>query len=111
MDDVIELVVYRIKPEAQKNYVSTCIEHFRQLVMSLEGFIAYEFYQGCHDRNFFVDLVHWRSLEDAENAARQVKIIQQQPDYANYLGAFEKLELFSHFKLLKCWPKPLEKLS
>ena len=101
--EVIELVVYRIKPEQKARYVQTAIESFRQLVMGFEGFISYGFYGGSRDENLFMDFVRWQSLEHAENAAQQVKIIQQQPAYKDYLAAFEKLEIFNHFNNLKFW--------
>jgi hypothetical protein len=35
-----------------------------------------------------------------------VKVVQQKPEYKDYLDAFEKLEIFSHFSLLKSWSQP-----
>jgi len=101
--EVVELVVYKIKPEMNRVYTGRAIEQFRKLVMGFDGFISYEFYQGCRDENTFMDLVRWTSLECAEEAARQVKILQKSPEYADYLNSFESLEIFSHFGLKKAW--------
>lgn len=105
-DEVVELVVYRIKPDAKAEYVDNAIERFRRMVMAFEGFQRYDFYEGCREQNLFMDFVVWDTLEHAEAAAKAVKAvkeIQKAPEYASYLEAFEKLEVFAHFKRLKSW--------
>jgi len=42
-NEIVELVVYTVKPEMNSVYVNTTIEKFRKLVMGFEGFISYEF--------------------------------------------------------------------
>ena len=100
---IVELVVYRIKPEMQDAYVTEAIEVFRKMVMKFDGFIRYDFYQNAKDANLFMDFVQWQTLEQAEAAAEAVKSIQQAPEFAGYLAAFEKLEMFSHFNPLQSW--------
>lgn len=102
-NEIIELVVYTIKPEMHAIYVNSAIEKFRQLVMSFEGFISYEFYQSSRSENVFMDYVRWSSLECAEEAAKQVKILQKSPEYKEYVDSFESLEIFNHFSQLKAW--------
>ena len=102
-NEVIELVVYTIKHEMNSVYVNTAIEKFRKLVMSFEGFISYEFYQCSRNKNVFMDYVRWETLECAEEAAKQVKILQKAPEYIDYLDSFESLEIFNHFNKVKAW--------
>ncbi len=102
-NEIVELVVYTIKPEMNTIYINTAIEAFRELVMSFEGFISYEFYQSSRNENVFMDYVRWSSLECAEEAAKQVKILQKAPEYQEYLASFESLEIFNHFSQLKTW--------
>ena len=102
-NEIIELVVYTIKPEMNAIYVNSAIEKFRQLVMSFEGFISYEFYQSSRNENVFMDYVRWSSLECAEEAAKQVKILQKSPEYKEYVDSFESLEIFNYFSQLKAW--------
>ena len=101
--EVVELVVYKIKPDLNENYVNVAIEVFRKLVMGFDGFISYDFYRSSRDENCFMDYVRWSSLEFAEEAARQVKLAQKAPEYKEYLEAFETLEIFNHFGLVKSW--------
>ena len=101
--EVVELVVYTIKPEMNRVYVNTAIEEFRKLVMGFEGFISYEFYQSSRNRNVFMDFVRWESLKFAEEAAKQVKILQKAPEYEEYLDSFASLEIFNHFNQVKAW--------
>lgn len=102
-NEVVELVVYTIKPEMNSVYVSKAIEKFRKLVMGFEGFISYEFYQSSRSKNIFMDFVRWESLEFAEEAAKQVKIHQKIPEYKEYLDSFASLEIFNHFNKIKVW--------
>jgi heme-degrading monooxygenase HmoA len=66
--------------------------------MSFDGFISYEFFQGCKDHEVFMDLVLWDSLENAEIAALKVKEIQKESDFKEYINSFEKVEIFNYFK-------------
>lgn len=100
---IAELVVYKIKPEAEKKYITVIIDHFRKLVMSFDGFISYEFFQSCRDSLTFMDLVLWDTLENAENAAKKVKEIQHDKSFKDYIESFEKVEIFNHFQLLNLW--------
>jgi len=102
---ITELVVYKIKPETAEKYAAEIIDHFRKLVMSFDGFISYEFLQSCRDRLFFMDLVLWDTLENAENAAKKVKEIQKEERYKDYLESFEKVKIFDHFKPISLWKK------
>lgn len=103
LDNVVELVVYKIKPECVEKYSTEIIDFFRKTVMSLKGFISYEFFQNCKNENLFMDIVYWDTLENAENAAKTVKEIQKGEDFMDYINAFNGVEIFSHFKPLKKW--------
>ena len=96
-NQIAELVVYRIKSECRKEYVGEVINSFKQLVMSLKGFISYDFFQGCKDENLFMDLVFWDSLENAELEAKKVKEIQKGEEFKDYIESFESVILFNHF--------------
>jgi heme-degrading monooxygenase HmoA len=86
-------------------YLDKALETFRELVAGFDGFISYEVYSACRTNTIYMDLVRWSSLEHAEDAARMVKKIQQEPEYSEYLNAFESLEIFNHFSLEKSWGK------
>ena len=93
--EVVEIVIYTIKPEMSAKYVDTIIGKVRELVSGFEGFISFEFYQSSADEYKFMDHVRWSTLECAENAAKQFKAIQQAPEYKEYLDSFESLEILS----------------
>lgn len=98
---VVELVVYKIKSEVSSIYVESIIDEFRELVASFEGFISYDVYRCSRDENVFMDFVKWETLELAEEAARKVKVYQQESKFSEYLASFESVEIFNHFDLLK----------
>ena len=102
---IAELVVYRIKSKATEKYVTEAIDYFRKLVMSFNGFVSYQFFQGCRDNQIFMDLVLWDSLENAEMASKKVKIIQKGEGFKDYIESFEKVEIFNHFKPMNLWKK------
>lgn len=68
------------------------------MITSFDGFVSYEFFQGCKDNQLFIDLVLWDSLENAEIAALKVKEIQKEADFKEYINSFEKVEIFNYFK-------------
>ena len=100
---IAEVVIYKIKPNTTEKYATEIIDFFRKLIMSFDGFISYEFFQGCKNNSIFMDLVLWDSLENAEIAALKVKEIQKEADFKEYIDSFEKVEIFNHFKPINLW--------
>ncbi|UXX77769.1 hypothetical protein N7E81_10345 [Reichenbachiella carrageenanivorans] len=97
-DQVVELVIYKIKPNQVENYQSKIIHHFRELVKSFDGMIGYKTYCAIKEEGLFVDQVEWRDLASAEFAAEKVKEMQDDEIYAPYLSAFEEVKFFLHLK-------------
>ena len=100
---IVEVVVYKIKPETTEKYATEIIDFFRKLVMSFDGFISYEFFQSCRDEQTFMDLVLWDSLKNAEIAAKRVKEIQKGKEFKDYIESFDKVEIFNHFEPISLW--------
>jgi len=100
---IVELVVYKIKPAVTENYKTEVINFFRKLVMSFDGFISYQFFQCCRDKQIFMDLVLFDSLKNAEIAAKKVKEIQKGKEFKNYIESFERVEIFNHFERMNLW--------
>jgi len=73
--------------------------------MSFDGFISYDFLQCCRDSLFFMGLVLWNTLENAENATKKVKEIQKEDRLKGYLESFEKVDIFDNFKPINLWKK------
>lgn len=95
---VVELVIYKIKPNQIENYQARIIHHFRELVKSFDGMLSYRTYHAVREEGLFVDQVEWRNIECAEFAAEKVKELQQDEIYAPYLSAFEEVKFFLHVK-------------
>ena len=100
---ILELVVYKIKPEATEKYKTDTIDFFRKLIKAFDGFISYEFFQSYRDNEIFMDLVSWNTIENAELAAKKVKEIQKGIEFKDYIESFEKVEVFNHFKFIDNW--------
>lgn len=97
-DQVMELVIYKIKPDQVENYQSNIIHHFRELVKSFDGMLDYRTYHAVKETGLFVDQVAWKDMDCAEFAAEKVKEMQQDDTYAPYLSAFEEVQFFVHLK-------------
>lgn len=95
-EHIVELVVYGIKPNATEKYVAETIDSFRKLVMSFDGFISYQFFQGCKDKQLFMDFVLWDSLENAEKAG--IIVAQFQSEF--YLTPNQNSEKINMFNSL-----------
>ncbi|MEO9964993.1 MAG: hypothetical protein ABJF11_04345 [Reichenbachiella sp.] len=97
-DQVMELVIYKIKPNQVENYQTKIIHHFRELVKSFDGMLGYRTYHAVKEEGLFVDQVEWKNIECAEFAAEKVKEMQQDETYSPYLSAFEEVKFFLHVK-------------
>lgn len=98
MNSVIEVVTYHIKPEYIDSYHQVDLPRFQNLVKNLVGFRSYRSYRSCNLSSYHLDLVEWESIEHAVAAAESVQKLQQYLQYRDYLNAFEKVEIFHHFK-------------
>lgn len=101
MASIIEVVIYHIKPDYIDSYQQLDLLRFRSLVENLKGFRCYHTYQSCNQSTYHLDLVEWDSIEDAVVAAQSVQKMQQSPQFKDYLEAFDKVEVFHHFKSIK----------
>ena len=97
-DKVLELVVYKIKPDQIQTYQQTTLNQFRELVKSFQGMLNYHTFHSVKEDGLFVDQVEWENLECAEFAAEKVKQMQKDETFGPYLSAFEEIQMFHHFK-------------
>lgn len=97
-DKVLELVVYKIKPEQIQSYQDKTLNQFRELVKSFQGVLSYQTFHSVKEDGLFVDQVEWENLECAEFAAHKVKQVQKDETFGHYLSAFEEIQMFHHFK-------------
>lgn len=97
-DQVMELVIYKIKPHQVENYQSNIIYHFRELVKSFDGMLDYQTYCVIKEQGLFVDQVAWKNMDCAEFAAKKIKEMQDDELYAPYLSAFDEVQFFAHLK-------------
>ena len=77
----------------------------RDLVSSLDGYVASLPARRADGTPLFVDLIVWRSLEHAQRASESV---QSDPRFAPYMQAMDTLVSFSHHP---CDPELLSSLD
>ena len=97
-DKILELVVYRIKPNQIKQYQTETLNKIRELIKNFQGMLNYATYYSVAEEGLFVDQVEWENLECAEFAAARIKELQREEPFSNYLSAFEEVIMFHHLK-------------
>ena len=98
MSSIVEVVLYQIKPDKIEDYQNSALLKFQKLVREQPGFCDYQSFISCNQKGYFMDLVQWDCLDNAVAAAENVQDLQKSNEYADYLNAFERVELFHHFR-------------
>lgn len=99
--NVLELVVYKIKDDKIDDYAGKGIEEFRSFIHQFDGLVKTQTYISDKEKGVFMDLVEWKSRNEALRAAEAFKELEKDSQYAEMLGVFEEVKLFDHFNFLK----------
>ncbi len=95
---ILELVIYKIKPDQIRHFQAIQLKQFRDLIQNMEGLLSYETYSAMSEDGLFVDQVEWEDLACAERAAAKIKILENEEPFASIFGAFEEIKICNHFK-------------
>ena len=102
--NVTEVVIYQIKAEKIKDFTAI-LEKVRANVCNAPGFVSYKTLRWMKEpnefiasENTFIDIVEWKTLEDAANA---MKAAEQNPVFSEFLGSIEKITIMGHFDFYK----------
>lgn len=90
---VVELVIYQIKPENKEDF-PTLLPQVRKTVRQMKGFVSYKNFRAAKAENTIMDLVVWESLEDAKNAANQVREIAE---FQPFMNIIDNVVSFDHY--------------
>ena len=90
-----EVVLYQIKADKVAHYseISKIADSF---LKTRSGFINRTVKQDRKDDALFLDIVEWKTLEDAEKAN---EAFQNEPTLVPFFEAFEKVIICNHFHL------------
>ena len=97
-DKVLELVVYKIKPNQIKQFQTETLTNIKELIKNFQGMLNYATYYSVKEEGLFVDHVEWENLECAEFAAGRIKELRREEPFSHYFSAFEEVILFHHLK-------------
>ncbi|MFY0627723.1 MAG: hypothetical protein JXR07_15605 [Reichenbachiella sp.] len=97
-DQILELVVYKIKPDQIKNFEESKLLEFRHLIKDLEGLVHYETFSALNQEGLFIDQVEWEDMGCAKRASEKIKILQDEEPFVSIFKSFEEVKLFQHFK-------------
>ncbi len=92
-NQIIELVVYRVKSNPTNNK-QIIIDQTNAGLAKLEGYVNRKVYQSTEDPNLLFDFVAWDNLENAINAAKNISKI---PELGDFIQLIDKSEIFEHF--------------
>ena len=91
--EAIELVVYRLResPTANKPII---LNQTDDGLAKLGGYLSRQVFQSTDDEKVLLDYVRWKSLSEAEEAAKNM---MQVPQLEAFVKLIEKTEIFEHF--------------
>jgi heme-degrading monooxygenase HmoA len=102
--NVTEVVIYQIKAEKIKDFPAI-LEKVRANVSNAPGFVSYKTLRWTKEpnefiasENAFIDIVEWKTLDDAANA---MKVAEQNLAFGEFLGSIEKITVMGHFDFYK----------
>jgi len=87
----LELVIFKVK-DADKARIAR--RAAQDTVKSYKGFISWTAYESDEDANLFADVVLWKDLKTAKNAAEKV---MKDPGFAAVMAEIDGLVTMSHY--------------
>ena len=91
--EVTEVAIYRISSHRAGRFLSILTD-FRSQVSRLNGFIDYRTFQDKNRPSQYIDLLHWRTLEQATAASDQVK---NSPRFRPFTESIDSLIVYGEF--------------
>ena len=77
---IIEVVTFTAKNGIGSNVIKAYAQSITPILQHYPGFISRRFAQDVKKRNTYIDIIEWRSLSDADSAAKDIvskKAMQQ----------------------------------
>jgi len=93
----LELAYYSVKPDKQARFVELQKKTFNSL-KKLPGCVSLHSYQDVTNENIFIDLVIWKTLDEALDAADK---FVKMPEFSAYNESLDKVKYYSHGELVK----------
>lgn len=94
---ISEVVVYKIKEDKISDYANIA-EITNAFLSKQKGFNSREILQDFKEKDTFMDIVIWDSMEDAQNA---MQVSQKDASLMPFFEATEKIVTFSHYNHYK----------
>jgi quinol monooxygenase YgiN len=88
----LELVIFKVKDTDKARIARGAAQ---DTVKNYDGFISWTAYESCEEKNLFADVVLWRDLKTAKEAAEKV---MKDPAFAAIMAEIDGLVTMSHFK-------------
>lgn len=87
----LELVVFKVK-DAEKARIAR--RAAQDTVKHYDGFLSWTAYESCEEKNLFADVVLWKDLKTAKEAAEKV---MKDPAFAAIMAEIDGLVSLSHY--------------
>ena len=97
-NQVVELVVYKVKNEYIENFQSEVIPKFRELVKGFGGIVSMQTFQCIEQQGVYYDHVVWENHKFALSAAKKFEDFQQKGENLELISWFEEVKFMDHFK-------------
>jgi len=96
-DKITEVVIYKIKTNKVEGYAQLS-EVTNTFASKQKGFNSRNVLQNHKEKNTFMDIVIWDSIEDAQHA---MQASENEPSLMPFFQAIEEIVTFSHYQYFK----------
>ncbi|MEQ8782211.1 MAG: hypothetical protein RIE06_21325 [Roseibium album] len=90
-DPCLEVVIFKVKDSEKARVARSAAQ---DTVKHYDGFISWTAYESCEEKNLFADIVLWKDLTTAKDAANKV---MKDPAFVAIMAEIDGLISMSHY--------------
>ena len=98
-NQVVELIVYKVKKEFVDSFQSDIMPEFRKLISSFGGVVSYQTFNSLDRDGVYFDQVVWENSSQAFQAIEKFEKLKEDGKHEELMNWFEEVTFMDHFKL------------
>lgn len=99
-NQVVELIVYKVKKEFVESFQSDIMPGFRKLISSFGGVISYQTFNSLDRDGVYFDQVVWKNSNQAFQAIEKFEKLKEDGKHEELMNWFDEVTFMDHFKLV-----------
>lgn len=99
-NQVVELIVYKVKKEFVDSFQSDIMPDFRKLISSFGGVVSYQTFNSLDRDGVYFDQVVWENSSQAFQAIEKFEKLKEDGKHEELMNWFDEVTFMDHFKLV-----------